>query len=220
MCLAAFPFWVTISSQNQLKVSIFSIHADISTNRCSKAEGIIWQCKWLWVINVGLWVKRLPSVSAAEVSHIEVLEIISKLICFFCCIVQGAFPDSETMNKSPKYGLRLWPWRFGCFSPGPCEPFLFLLRKLVPNHFKQLLLRGKPLCAPRSVGLAWSRYPGSCNPGHNVGERDWEVPLQDTYSAAKDIFRRVRKDSGAVSPLWAQLKPVSSWMVPTLHALG
>lgn len=99
-----------------------------------KQEGIIWQCKWLWVINVGLRVKRLPSVSGTGVSHTEVLEVTSKLVFFFCCMLQGAFPHSETGNEAPECGLRLWPWRFGSFSPGSCEPSVLLLRKLVLNH--------------------------------------------------------------------------------------
>lgn len=46
-------------------------------------------------------------VSATEVSHIEVLEIICELVFFFCCMLQGAFPQSETMNEPPVYAFRL-----------------------------------------------------------------------------------------------------------------
>lgn len=68
---------------------IISIHTNISTNRCSKAEGTIWQCKWVWVINICLS-RVSESVPAVLVSHVKVLRdyirpcllLLHSLACF------------------------------------------------------------------------------------------------------------------------------------------
>lgn len=146
--------------------------------------------------------------------------LLLKSVILMC---QRLFPSSSSSFAA--YSLKNYEWnskiriKIVTMEIWFLWAFCLFIKKVGPEPL-QLLLRGKPLCARRSIGFVGSRYPGSCNPGHNVRERDWEVPLQNTYSAAKDIFSGLKKDSDALSLLWAQPRPGSSWRVPTLHPLG